>query len=149
MKPYAITLILLLCSGCASSPVFTDPLASKVSALVNATTEGGKEQLAFAELEALGPAAVPYIVSHLGDMRLLPDREISLSNSSPNSFEGLRHYGPETVHDALSAILNQLTGQTFEFVYNGATSSEREANKAKWQAWCVKSYPTKAAACSG
>jgi hypothetical protein len=124
-------------------------MAQRVASLVNDTIKYSVEQQAFSKLEALGPAAVPYIVSHLGDMRPLPEHEISLANNSPDAFEGFRHYSPETVHDALSAILNQLTGQSFAPVYNGATPTQRQANRMQWQVWCARAYPTNAAICSG
>jgi hypothetical protein len=56
------------------------------------------------ELEQLGEDAVPYIVGHLSDFKPLPRKEISLRNKSPDAFEAIRHYGVETVHDALAAI---------------------------------------------
>jgi hypothetical protein len=34
-------------------------------------------------------------------------------------------YGPEVLTDALAAILNQITGQHFGFIYNGGTEEER------------------------
>jgi len=122
-------------------------MASRVSQLVGQTTAKNTEQAAFANLEALGTPAVPYLVGHLDDMRPLPEHEISVANTSPDAFEGLRHYSPETVHDALAAILNQLTSQNFVFVYNGATPSERQANMDQWRAWCVVHFPAQAHAC--
>jgi hypothetical protein len=122
-------------------------MASQVSTLVDRTTIKGKEQDAFAQLEALGPPAVPYLVSHLGDMRPLPEHEISLANNFPGAFEGLRHYSPQTVHDALAAILNQLTSRDFVSVYNGASPAERRANAAQWRVWCIKTFPEKASVC--
>jgi hypothetical protein len=50
----------------------------------------------------------------MDDRRSLPDPRISLKNKSPQAFEGLRHYGPQEVVDALAAILNQITGQKFK-----------------------------------
>ena len=116
--------------------------------MVDRTTIQSQEQDAFAQLEALGSPAVPYLVSHLGDMRPLPEHEISLANNAPGAFEGLRHYSPQTVHDALAAILNQLTDRNFVPVYNGASLPERQANTAQWLAWCVKAFPAKAVVCS-
>ena len=115
--------------------------------MIDETTNAQTEDTAFKSLEALGPQGVPFIVAHLSDSRALPVKAISLVNKSVNAFEGLRHYGPETVHDALSAILNQITGQGFEFVYNGASSEVRERDSKAWKAWCVKSYPQMASAC--
>jgi hypothetical protein len=124
-----------------------DAMAQKVAALVNNTVGASTEASAFAELERLGDPAVPYIVGHLSDFRSLPIRAISLENKSPTAFEGFRHYAPETVHDALAAILNQLTGQSFEAVYNGASPEVRARNVKAWEAWCTKALPAKASAC--
>lgn len=96
-----------------------------------------------------GEQAVPYIVGHLRDTRPLARKEISLQNKSSKTFEGVRHYAPSTVHDALAAILTQITGQYFVFVYNGATPKEREENRRKWVEWCRMRYPDQARICDG
>ena len=132
----------------ASSPS-SDLMANRVADLVDSVIQKDHEQEAFTKLEALGMESVPYIVSHLSDSRRLPIQAISLINKSVNAFEGLRHYGPEVVHDALAAILNQITGQSFEFVYNGASSEQRQKNTRAWEAWCMQSFPQKATVCSG
>ena len=71
----------------------------------------------------------------MDDRRGLPDPRISLRNKSPQAFEGLRHYGPQEVVDALAAILNQITGQDFGFIYNGATDEERTKTVQRWRAF--------------
>jgi hypothetical protein len=50
----------------------------------------------------------------------------------------MRHYGPEKVVDALAAILNQITGQDFGFIYNGATDSERTETIQGWRDFLKK-----------
>ena len=122
-------------------------MASQVSQLVEQTITKNTEQAAFASLEALGTPAVPYLLSHLDDTRPLPEHEIGLANTSPDAFEGVRHYSPATVHDALAAILNQITGQNFVTVYNGATPLERQANINQWRAWCAAHFPGQASVC--
>lgn len=150
VKHGAIALIVLgFLPGCVSGRG-NESLESRVSKLVNQTTKSEKaERKAFSELESLGSQAVPYLVGHLGDMRPLAAREISFENKATDAFEGVRHYGPNTVHDALAAILNQITNQNFVFVYNGATSQEREENRRKWIDWCRSTYPDQAEICSG
>jgi hypothetical protein len=64
-------------------------------------------------------------------------------NKSPQAFEGLRHYGPEKVVDALAAILNQITGQDFGFIYNGTTDAERDKTVRGWRDFLHKTPPTK------
>lgn len=86
------------------------------------------EQQAFVELEALGCPAVPAIIERMDDERHLPDPRISLTNKSPDAFEGKRFYGPQKVVDALAAILNQLTGQDFGFIYNGCNRYRADKN---------------------
>lgn len=150
MKHVVIVLIILgLQPGCASGRG-SESFESRVSTLVDQTTKSAKaEQKAFKDLEALGNQVVPYLVGHLGDVRPLAEKEISLGNKASDAFEGGRHYGPSTVHDALAAILNQITGQNFVFVYNGATAPEREENRRKWIEWCHTTYPDQAEICSG
>lgn len=153
MKPVkhgAIALIILgLLHACANGRG-KESLEGRVSRLVDQTTKSANaEQEAFNDLKSLGRQAVPYLVGHLGDVRPLAAREISFENEAPDAFEGVRHYGPSTVHDALAAILNQITGQDFVFVYNGATPQGREENRRKWVQWCRTTYPDQADICNG
>lgn len=106
---------------------------NRVSVLIGKMLNSSTEQRAFADLEALGCPAVPAIIKRMDDRRNLPDHRISLKNKSPQAFEGLRHYGPEKVVDALAAILNQITGQDFGFIYNGATEAERTKTVREWR----------------
>jgi len=105
----------------------------RVAALIEKMVDKKTEQQAFADLESLGCPAVPTIIERMDDRRKLPDPRISLRNKSPDAFEGLRHYGPEKVVDALAAILNQITGQHFGFIYNGATDAERDKTVRGWR----------------
>ncbi len=147
---FAASLILALIPGCAIGMSNQDSLASRISKLVDDMTKSEKRQdNALKELQTLGNQAVPYVVGHLNDMRPLAKGKISLANRASNAFEGLRHYSPDTVHDALSAVLNQETGENFVFVYNGATPQEREDNRRKWVDWCRIEFPEQAATCSG
>ena len=127
-----------------------ESLESRVSGLVDQTTKSEKvAQKSFGNLESLGNQAVPYLVAHLGDMRPLAAQEISLENKASDAFESERHYGPETVHDALAAILSQITGRSFVIVYNGASPQEREENRNKWVEWCRSAFPNQAETCVG
>lgn len=145
---YLLLLITTL-SGCTAPIHSPDPLASKVDALLEQLTQSETEAKAFGQLEALGTDATPYLIGHLSDMRPLPISEIELANHADNAFEGLIHYKPAVVHDALAAILNQLTGQSFIFVYNGASPTDRQSNTGLWQKWCTQNYPAKSLTCLG
>ena len=150
IKRAKVFLLVALLPGCATnSATAQDPTDHRVTALVEATTQKATEDQAFIELESLGDGSVPYLIGHLGDERELPNKEISFSNNAPDAFEGIRHYGPKVVHDALAAVLNQITGKSFGFVYNGSTQAEREADRKQWQDWCAKAYPEKVSICRG
>lgn len=111
------------------------PRFEEVRALITRLGEvsGKDQQQVFERLEALGEDAVPAIIAQMDDRRLLRTRAISLVNHAPNSFEGIRHYGPEKVVDGLAAILNQLTGESFGTIVNGASDRKRDAAVAGWR----------------
>jgi len=129
----------LNCYGQRSSPAVEKRVTALIGKMLNTSTE----QQAFADLEALGCPAVPAIVERMDDRRSLPDPRISLRNKSPQALEGLRHYGPEKVVHALAAILNQITGQDFGFIYNGATDAERDKTVRWWRDFSRKTSATK------
>jgi hypothetical protein len=115
------------------SPSQAQSIDTRVATLVEEMLKERTEHRAFADLEALGCAAVPAMIKRMDDRRKLPDPRILLKNKSPNAFEGIRHYSPEKVVDALAAILNQITGQDFGFIYNGATDKERTKTVQGWR----------------
>jgi hypothetical protein len=144
MKPrlFAIALTILPlslpCYGQRSSPT----VEKRVAVLVGKMLKSSTEQQAFADLEALGCSAVPSIIERMDDRRTLPVPHISLRNKSPQAFEGMRFYGPKKVVDALAAILNQVTGQSFGFIFNGATDAERTKTVQGWRDFLDKTPAT-------
>lgn len=98
---------------------------------------GARQRAIFARLEALGPAGVPTIVAHMDDRRALAEPAISLTNHAVDAFEGVRHYEPEQVVDALDAILNQITGQSFGVISNGGTEDQRRAAVNGWRIYAA------------
>jgi hypothetical protein len=117
----------------ASLPHFTE-IRELVSALPRATPE--KQKAIFQKLEAMGQAGVPAIVASMDDRRRLAVPQITLVNHNPEAFEGLRHYGPELIVDALDAILNQITGFGGSIV-NGGSERERQAAVAAWRVYAA------------
>jgi hypothetical protein len=105
----------------------------RVAALIERMLKADTEKKAFSDLEALGCPAVPATIQRMDDRRSLADPQISLLNKSPDAFESMRHYGPRQVVDALAAILNQVTGQDFGFIHNGATDEERTKTILGWR----------------
>lgn len=91
----------------------------------------------FARLEALGPAGVPAIVAHMDDRRPLAVSSISLVNHATDAFEGMRHYGPDQVVDALNAILNQITGYSFGEISSGGTVELRRNTVNGWRIYAA------------
>jgi hypothetical protein len=125
--------------GQHSSPT----IDKRVAVLIERMLDQKTEQQAFTDLESLGCLAVPAIIERMDDRRKLPDPRISLRNKSPDAFEGMRHYGPEKTVDALAAILNQITGKDFGFIYNGATDAERDKTVRGWRDFLHATPPAK------
>jgi hypothetical protein len=103
-----------------------------VSALINKTTMKNDAAQAYKGLEALGRDGVSAIVAQMNDRRDLGVQWIDLVNP-PNFWEGIRHYGPKKVVDALSAILSQITGEDFGDIVNGGSDAERDHDVAGWR----------------
>jgi hypothetical protein len=101
------------------------------------TVSGAEQQRVFDRIEALGQQAVPAIVAQMDDRRPLRNRAMALRNHEADAFEGSRYYGPELVVDALSAILNQITGVSFGSIENGASNSDRDAAVAGWRVYAA------------
>lgn len=120
-------------------PDLTTPHFLKVRRLVARLGRGSADDEArvYRRLEALGSPAVPAIVAHMDDRRSLRRGSISLANRAPGSFEGLRHYRPKLVVDALAAVLAQITGRSFGFIENGGTNEERQKVVAGWRVYAA------------
>jgi hypothetical protein len=115
----------------------------KVTLIIEDMLSPKKARNAYKNLEELGDKAVPYIIMNMDDRRELPVKQISLVNKSPNAFEGIRHYGPKQVVDALSAILNQITGESFFSIHNGSSEEVRTEDVKAWKIWLNHKQLTK------
>lgn len=100
-----------------------------------------RQQDAFRRLEALGMDAVPAIVAQMDDRRPLAVQQISLVNHAVDAFEGMRHYGPKLMVDALSAILNQITGESFSGIHNGGSEEDRVHDVSGWRIYLGRDLP--------
>ena len=141
----AIVLVTLARDPCrlvaGETPKATQPVDAKVRALVEkavAANNGDEQQAAFDAVISLDCAAVPALGTLLGDSRPLPTRYLRLENRAIDRFEKFRQYGPETVTDAVAAILNHITGQHFGSIYNGATPAERDKAVAAWREFLTR-----------
>jgi hypothetical protein len=101
--------------------------------MVNSRTE----EKAFAELEAMGKSALPAMIMLMDDRRELPIRHMELRNPSA-AFEVFRQYSPQVVTDAITAILNQVTGETFGQTENGGSERERKAAIDGWRVYLYR-----------
>lgn len=131
------TLFLLFSSVTFGAEMSCRELDGKVKGLIAAiplpSTYERKQAEIFTQLEMLGTRVVPFIIKYLDDRRPLRYRSIALENKAINRFEGVRFYSPEKVVDALGAILNQLTGRSFEDDYNRSTEAERDKAVGGWR----------------
>jgi hypothetical protein len=112
---------------------------NKIKTIINDITNRNLQRKSFNKLEDYGIIGIPYIILALDDFRELPIKSISLRNNYPGAFEGLRHYGPNFVVDSLAAILNQITGNSFGFIYNGDETTDEE-RKQCIRGWYIYLY---------
>jgi hypothetical protein len=115
----------------------SEPGYAKVRALIETMVSRRTEETSFTELEAMGQSAVPAMIMLMDDGRRLPVPHISLRNKAP-AFETFRQYGPEVVTDAITAILNQITGEDFGVTMNGGSERERKAAVDGWRVYLYR-----------
>jgi hypothetical protein len=138
---YILVLVasLLVCNSASSAKSKELPTDQQVARLIEKMVHKKTEHKAFADLEALGCAAVPAIIKRMDDRRKLPDPNIVLTNKSPQAFEAQRFYGVEKVVDALDDILNQMTGQILGTINSSSpTEAQRDQTVAKWRKFLQK-----------
>ena len=110
-----------------------EPLYEQVKHLIDETTRPDTQMTAFRQLEELGAKAVPSIIMLMDDRRDLGTPNITLRNGPQLWWESVRYYGPRKVVDAMDAILNQITGESFGQVYNGGTEQKRQEAVNGWR----------------
>jgi len=115
----------------------TIPYMNEMKSLIQNTTVETKAQKAFEAIEGLGTAGVPAMIYLMDDMRSLGTGWLSLRNYSENSFEGIRHYSPDLVVDAMAGILNQIVGYSFGNIHNGGTDEERKHAVDGWRLYLL------------
>lgn len=115
-------------------PLVLDPGRKRQVAEVFAKVacDADQQREAFAAMERLGVAALAEIVAAMDDRRQLPVRELKLANKAKDAFEAHRIYAPKRVVDGTAAVLNQITGESFGWLANGARDEEREACVRAW-----------------
>jgi hypothetical protein len=148
MKRFIGFIALLFPAAVLAAPAPAQPppdLGPLVARLVDATASDATSQAnAFSVLMGLGRPAVPYIVSHLGDPRPLPERSIWVQARPGRSDT---QYHPWYVHDGLLAVLKELTGYSRAPLNGHLLPSQRARSVRKWVAYCVERYPAQAAVC--
>ena len=110
-----------------------DNLNEKVSALIEEMTDPATQQDAVWRLQRLGPRAVPSIIRLMDDHRPLPLNRTMFINTNPKAFEGISHYGPKAVVDALSIVLAGMTQCAFGDLYRGGGEDERRSVVGAWR----------------
>ena len=140
MKRLAFGLTLLLVGTSAAA----EDLGPKVDRLVEDTTkDAASESRAFDVLLKLGSEGVPYIISHLGDDRRLPEQSIIIRRPGRED----RQVKPWYVHDGLEFVLTELTGFSMGPQNGHLLKTQREQNTRKWVAWCAGRFPEQADIC--
>jgi hypothetical protein len=95
-------------------------------------------RIAYRRLEAMGEPAVPAMTMFLKDRREIPVKRMSFRNKAPDAFEGIRHTEAENVGAAIELILNQITGERFGRVAEGASDRERAATIDGWRIYLYR-----------
>ncbi|SEV98928.1 hypothetical protein [Luteibacter sp. 329MFSha] len=149
---WKVTLLVPLAAFVAAAHGGTVPaqaprdLGPVVARLVDATTTDAESQaLAFRALIGLGRPAVPYVVSHLGDGRRLPERSIWIRAPTGRADT---QYHPWFVHDGLLAVLKEITGYSRAPLTGHLLPSQRERSVRKWVRYCEERYPAQAKVCN-
>lgn len=138
---------------------FHDPLREEVPA-VHAEIHAAVERLiadlvrgpeaqrkSLRELEELGHAAVPAIVRHMDSRAALAEPKMVLVNHASDAFEPYRQYAPELVIDALAALLNQLSGESFGLDWNRGNEHDRQKSVHAWRVYASYVARGKATPC--
>jgi hypothetical protein len=125
------------------APMWAQTVAQAIGRTVADVSRGSSQVISRGDSAerkmALGCAAVPAIIAQMDDRRDLQDPRIALTNKSPDAWEGRRFYGPKKIVDVLAAILNQITGEDFGFIYNGdVTDAERTKTIEGWREFLRK-----------
>ncbi|MDQ7996786.1 MAG: hypothetical protein AAGC76_13190 [Luteibacter sp.] len=143
-RAFCLALLMPIAAAASAAPPPAPDLAPLVSRLVDDTArDSDSERRAFDALMNLGSAGVPYIVSHLGDGRRLPEQSIWVRRQGSRDRQGQPWY----VHDGLEFVLKVVTGRAFGPQNGHLLPSQREKNTRKWVAWCVDHYPAQASVC--
>ncbi len=119
-------------------PCKKDASDSRVRELLEQITAEKTQDQAWDKLMALKKDSVPALIRAMDDARALAHPAVELRNP-PNFFESVSHYGPVTILDAVSILLNQKTmdGVTTS---NGGSDTERRACVRFWKIWAFYNY---------
>ena len=132
----------------AQLPVATpDNLQGTVKDLIDEMTDEATQQDAVRQLQRLGPRAAPSIIRLMDDRRPLPVGHTMFINTNPRAFEGITHYGPKVVVDALATVLAFMTEQSFGSIESGGSEDQRRAEVSGWRVYLhYSTNPPKAVA---
>jgi hypothetical protein len=112
-----------------------DEFEGTVRRLINKMLAEGTQQQAVYELQRLDRRAAPSVIRQMDDRRTLPDKHTQFINTHPHGFEGILHYSPKVVVDALATVLGDLTDESFGQIYNGGTEDERRQVVDAWRVY--------------
>ena len=112
-----------------------DNLHGTVKALIDEMTNEATQQDAVWRLQRLGPRAAPSIIRLMDDRRPLPLKRTMFINNHPKAFEGITHYGPKVVVDALATVLPGMTERSFGSINSGGSEDERRTVVNAWRVY--------------
>ena len=107
----------------------------EVKRLLDAVADG--DEVAFDKIEQIGMESVPALIILMDDRRSYPHDRMYLKNQSKDAFEAYRMYGPELMVDAITAMLNQITGVSFGSIHNGGDDTMRANTIRGWRIYLM------------
>ena len=106
-------------------------VSKRVKKLIDSmASKKNKGESAFKELMKMESEDVPSIILLMDDYRPLVFDNVEVPS---RGWEGIAHYGPVLVVDALAIILPAITNESFGQIYNGGSALERQQVIDAWR----------------
>jgi len=120
-------------AGCKRTPTVDPAIAERVWELTS--EDPAVVQAAVDFLLAQNPKiVVPALMQNIDDLHVLKVKSVIVQDLRRTGTPR-RRYRPKKFCDLLAALLHHTTGQSFGYIYDGASDLERVKTIAKWQDW--------------
>jgi len=119
-----------------------DSSDKSVRALLSQLTVEKTHEEAWTNLLKLPNSSAAALIRAMDDERLMGHFEIEIPvPPGPHRFEEIAHYGPKTILDAVSILLEDKTTGSFGQISNGGSERERHTVLNAWKVWAYYNLP--------